>query len=162
MLTLYGETLWESPYVYSVFVALREKGLAFDLKELDLQAGEQRQQPFAERSMVAKVPALDHDGFWLTESLAIVEYLDERFPSPEHPPVMPLGIEERARARQLAGVLRSGLPHLVAERPTSSIVFDPMRTPLGDAAKADAAKLINMVERLLPSDSTALFMHWTF
>src|SRR5262245_43866162 len=85
MLTLYGDRLWESPFVCSVWVALQEKGLPFEMKLLDLNKGEQRKPPFVERSIVAKVPTLDHDGFWLSESQALIEYLEERFPAPECP-----------------------------------------------------------------------------
>ncbi|HTE53054.1 MAG TPA: glutathione transferase [Kofleriaceae bacterium] len=161
MLTLYGDALWESPYVFSVFVALREKGLDFDTVVIDLERGEQRQAPFAVASLTAKVPAIEHDGFWLTESLAIVEYLEERFPAPDHPPVLPADIEGRARARQMLGFLRSGIEQLRAERPTSSLFFERARAPLGDRARADADRLVQLVERVLPAGATALFSRWS-
>src|SRR5262245_12385449 len=107
MITLFGETHWESPFVMTVFVALKEKGLAFEEQELDLQTGEQRSGDFPVRSLTARVPTLDVDGFVLSESLAIVEYLEERFSPPAHPRVLPEGREERARARQVLGWLRS-------------------------------------------------------
>jgi glutathione S-transferase len=161
MLTLYGDALWESPYVYSVFVALREKAVPFDMQTLDLDKGEHRKKPpFAERSPTVKVPTIDHDGFWLSESLAIVEYLEERFPAPAHPAILPSAIQERAGARQLLGWLRSGINDLRAERPTSSIFFDPIRAPLGERARADAARLIRMTERLLPAGAASLFSSW--
>jgi len=99
MLTLYGDALWESPYVFSAFVSLREKGLDFEMKTFSLESGEHRVPSFTEPTITGKVPALEHDGFWLTESLAIVEYLEERFPAPQHPAILPSRIEDRARAR---------------------------------------------------------------
>lgn len=161
MLTLYGDALWESPFVCTVFVALREKGLRFEMKTLDLDKGEQRAEAFAEPSITGKVPAIEHDGFWLTESLAILEYLEERFPAPAHAAILPTGVEERARARQLLGWLRFGIGHLRDERPTSSIFFTPVRNPLSQRARADADALIRLTERLLPAGAAALFSHWT-
>ena len=40
---------------------------------------------YRDRSLTAKVPALEHDDFWLAESSAIAEYLEEAFPPPGHP-----------------------------------------------------------------------------
>jgi glutathione S-transferase len=161
MLTLYGDALWESPYVYSVFVALHEKGLPFEMHTLDLDKGEQRTQAFAGPSITGKVPAIDHDGFWLTESLALHEYIDERFPAPDHAAILPADIQDRARARQLLGWLRFGTPHLRDERPTSSIFFAPVRSPLSQRARADAEALIRFTERLLRPGAATLFAHWT-
>jgi glutathione S-transferase len=161
MLTLYGDALWESPFVCSVFVVLREKGLPFEMKLLDLGKGENRKPPFAERSITAKVPALDHDGLWLSESRALVEYLEERFPAPEYPAVLPSTIEDRARARQLLSWLHSGIENLRRERPTSSIFHEPVRTPLGVGARAEAEVLCRITERFLPADRATLFSQWT-
>jgi glutathione S-transferase len=161
MLTLYGEPLWDSPFVFGVFVALREKRLDFDMKVLDLSKGEHRRAPFAEASLTARVPAIEHDGFWLSESLAIIEYLEEEFPAPDHPRVLPATAPGRARARQLLGWLRSGIDMLRGERPTTTIFYRPARTPLGEAARADADRLIQIAERLLPAGATTLFPEWT-
>lgn len=162
MLTLYGEPSWDSPFVYSAFVAMREKGLPFDVVAVDLGAGEHRRPPFSDRSLTAKVPALDHDGFWLSESVAIVEYLEERFPAPEYAPVLPTSIEGRARARQIFGWLRSGIQQLRAERPTSGVFGHPSPAePLGAQARSEADRLIRVAETLLPDGADALFGRWT-
>jgi glutathione S-transferase len=161
MLTLYGDALWESPFVFAAFVTLREKGLDFEMRLLDLKKGEHRQPPFVDSSITAKVPAMDHDGFWLTESQAIVEYLEERFPPPQHAAVLPAAVEDRGRARQILSWLRSGIDGLRAERPTSSIFFERIRTPLTERARIDADRLIRMTERFLSPGSTTLFSAWT-
>jgi glutathione S-transferase len=140
-LTLYGDLLLESPYVMSAYVALCEKGCPFEVRLLDLRAGAQRSPDFAGPTLTGKVPALEHDGFWLTESLAIVEYLEEVFPAPS---VFPADVRERARARQIMGWLRSDLTALRAERPTESIFYRPTATPMSDAAQADARKLVRV------------------
>src|SRR6185369_3470803 len=88
-LTLYGESFWISPYVFSCFVALREKRLPFTVTEISLAAQEQREPGYRDRAFTGKVPALVHGDFWLTESSAIIEYLEEVFPAPSHPAVLP-------------------------------------------------------------------------
>src|SRR5262245_12635085 len=116
--TLYGENLWISPYVFSSFVALREKGIPFELVELSLGDGQHLAAPLQQRSVTARVPSLEHDGFHLAESSAIAEYLEEVFPPPGAPAVFPAAYRERARARQLMAWLRSDVPVLRDERST--------------------------------------------
>ena len=150
-LTLFGERNLDSPFVFTVFVALKEKGVPFTLRFLDLSRGDQRAAPFVERSLTARVPTLSSGDFSLSESLAIVEYLDETLVPPAHPRLLPDPVEERGRARQVLGWLRSDLAALRRERPTSSIFFAHERAtaPLGDAARADADKLVRIAATLL-------------
>lgn len=157
MLTLYGESLWDSPYVFSVYVALEEKGVEFETRALDLSAGEQHDPAYRDLSLTSKVPSIDHDGFVLSESSAIVEYLEEVFPAPTYPRMLPAPIRERARARQIMSWLRTDLAPLRAARPTSSIFFDPVSTPLNDKARAAAVKLIEVSERLVPDSAGPIF-----
>lgn len=98
---LYVDSQFTSPYAMSVFVTLQEKGIAFDLRTVDLDAGEQRGDAFRGRSLTARVPMLEVGGFALSESSAISEYLEEAYPSPQYPAVYPADINERARARQI-------------------------------------------------------------
>ena len=70
MITLYGESHWDSPWVFTAYVALREKGIPFTEKVLDLDAGEQRRDDYRHMTLTAKVPAIDHGGFVLSESSA--------------------------------------------------------------------------------------------
>jgi len=50
---LYGETLWISPYVFSSFVALHEKGIPFNVVEVDLAKGAHLQPRYRDASLVA-------------------------------------------------------------------------------------------------------------
>ena len=152
--TLFGERMLDSPFVFTAFVALKEKGVPFSFQLLDLQAGEQRAPGFLDRSLTARVPTLTSGDFWLSESLAIVEYLEETLSPPEHPRLLPEGLEERARARQVLGWLRSDLPTLRRERPTSSIFYEHVDTPLGPSARADADKLVRVAQALIGARST--------
>jgi glutathione S-transferase len=91
-----------SVYVRAVRLALEEKGLAYRLEEIDIFDPESVPADYAARHPFGKIPALEHDGFRLYESGAILRYIDERFPEP---PLMPLDIQTRARANQLMAVL---------------------------------------------------------
>lgn len=161
MITLYAEPLWDSPWVFSVFVALKEKDLRFEARTLDLAAGEQRTPEYRAASLTGRVPCIDHDGFLLSESAAIVEYLEESFPAPEHPRLLPDSIHDRARARQVMGWLRSDLGALREERPTSSVFFAPVAAPLSAQALAARDKLVSICERLVPERGDPIFGYVT-
>src|SRR5687767_540724 len=103
MFTLYAEQLWDSPFVFTVLVALEEKGAAYRVQVLNLSQGEQRAAEFQKSSLTGRVPAIEHDGFWLSESTAIVEYLEDVLPEPA---LLPREPRQRARARQILGWLR--------------------------------------------------------
>jgi len=154
---LHGEKHWDSPYVFTAFVALVEKGIPFEVRVLDLNAGEHRAQEYREASLTARVPSIQHAGFTLSESTAIVEYLDEAFPTPAHPRLLPEGIRERARARQIMAWLRSDLLPLREERSTETMFFEPSTKPLGPAARAAADKLLFLVDQLIADGQTTLF-----
>jgi glutathione S-transferase len=156
-IVLHGEKHWDSPYVFTAFVALVEKGVPFEIRVLDLNAGDQRAPAYREASLTARVPSIEHGGFVLSESTAIVEYLDEVFPSPAFPRLLPEGIRERARARQIMAWLRSDLLPLREERSTETMFFEPSTKPLGPAARAAADKLLFLVDHLVADGQTTLF-----
>jgi glutathione S-transferase len=158
---LYADPFWVSPYVFSSFVALREKELAFEVVTIDLSKGEHRREPFRSSSLTARVPALDDHGFWLSESNAIAEYLEEAYPPPEHRRLFPADPRQRARARQLMGFLRSDLGPLRDER-ASEMVFYPMTgAPLSEPALRSAHKLIDVAEQLISADGSTAFDEWS-
>jgi len=156
MLTLYGENHWDSPFVFTVYVALREKGIEFAERELDLGAKDQQQGDFPSQSLTSRVPMIDHEGFFLSESSAIVEYLEEVFRPPTFPALMPEDPRERARVRQVLAWLRSDLHALREARPSSSMVFERVTTPLGDAAAAAARKLTAVAGWLIAPGTTTI------
>ncbi|MEG2042522.1 MAG: glutathione S-transferase N-terminal domain-containing protein, partial [Hafnia sp.] len=82
-ITLYSDSHFFSPYVMSVYVALKEKGLRFELEPVDLAEHENQQEAYAELSLTRRVPTLLHENFSLSESSAITEYLDEVFTAPD-------------------------------------------------------------------------------
>jgi maleylpyruvate isomerase len=94
---LYGHAL--SSASYRVRIALALKGLTATPVLLDLRAGEQRQEEFLQINTQGFVPALALEGgAVLTQSVAIIEYLDEIHP---HPPLLPQAPLARARVRAL-------------------------------------------------------------
>ena len=81
-LTLHIDGFWTSPYAFAAFVALVEKALPFDVREVNLREGAQSTPAFVAKSVTARVPVLEHGAFQLSESSAIVEYLEEIFGPP--------------------------------------------------------------------------------
>ncbi len=94
-------TYWRSSAAYRVRIALHLKGLAFESVPVHLVhgGGQQRTPAFAARNPQRLVPTLQHGEAVLTQSLAIIEYLDEVWPQP---PLLPSGALDRQRARALA------------------------------------------------------------
>lgn len=158
--TLYVDSQFLSPYAMSAYVALAEKQLPFEVRLIDLDAGEQRMQPYQCRALTARVPALTHGDFNLTESTAITEYLEDLHPAPACTALYPAQPRERARARQLQAWLRSDLAALRQERPTETVFYGAAGQPLSDAAHAAAAKLIQVASCLLEGGRSCLFDEW--
>ncbi|GEJ55865.1 glutathione transferase [Anaeromyxobacter diazotrophicus] len=156
-LILWGEKNYYSPYVFSCFVALAEKGLPFEVRTFDLSAGEHRQGDYGARSITGRVPSLQHGELWLAESSAIDEYLEEVFPPPRYARLYPARPAERARARQVQAWVRSDLMPLREERPTSSVFMKEPVKPLSAAGRAAAERVVRAAEALLPAGATWLF-----
>ncbi|KAA0971891.1 maleylacetoacetate isomerase [Aureimonas fodinaquatilis] len=95
---MYG--FWRSIASFRVRAALNLKNLGYEEVSVDILQGEQFDSSFEQLNTAHAVPALvEEDGFTLTQSLAIMEYLDEVYPEP---PLMPDTARERAYARTLA------------------------------------------------------------
>ena len=102
-LTLTLDGFWISPYAFSAFVCLTEKGLPFETREVNLHE-RPKTAAFAARSLTGRVPLLTHGTFELSESSAIIEYLEETFAPPRYPALLPATRRSgRARARSWPG-----------------------------------------------------------
>lgn len=94
---LYG--FFRSSAAYRVRIALNLKGLVYEQIPIHLRKNQQRQEAFLALNPQGLVPALEDDGEIFTQSLAIIEYLDETHPEP---PLLPGHPADRARVRSLA------------------------------------------------------------
>ena len=99
MLRLY--TYFRSSAAYRVRIALNLKGLPYETVPVHLlrDGGQQNQPDYRALNPLGTVPTLDAGAGAMTQSLAIIEYLDETHPLP---PLLPASAEGRARVRALA------------------------------------------------------------
>lgn len=105
---------WRTSATYRVRVALNLKGLAAQERIVNLDAGEQRGEEFLKINPLGAIPALVEAGHApLTQSLAILEFLDEFKPSP---PLLPQDLHGRARVRSIAAMLAADTHPLITPR----------------------------------------------
>lgn len=105
MITLYYAS--GSPFAWRVHLALEEKGLAYDACLLSFDKGELRSPEHLARSPHGKVPALRDGALTIYESSAIVEYLEERYPTPALLPADPAA-RAHVRIEELEATLYFG------------------------------------------------------
>ncbi|MDI9799886.1 glutathione transferase [Citrobacter koseri] len=159
-ITLWSDANFFSPYVLSVYVALQEKGLPFSLKTVDLSSGEHLQPSWQGYALTRRVPVLEIDGFELSESSAITEYLEDRFAPPQWERIYPHDLQKRARARQIQAWLRSDLMPIREERSTDVVFAAARKGPLSEAGKESVAKLVATASGLLAHGKPNLFGEW--
>src|ERR1700675_1587127 len=143
---LYVDANFASPYALVAFVSLIEKGLQFEIEPLDLAVHANLDPDFARTSITRRIPTLIHDGFALSESSAICEYLDEVFPGTRLYPTEP---RDRARARQIQAWVRSDLMPIRDERPTFVVFSGARRAVLSAQASEAASRLFAAALTLL-------------
>jgi maleylacetoacetate isomerase len=151
---------WRSSASYRVRIALNLKGLGYDAVSVDLRAGEQRGAAHLARNPQGFVPALDIDGALLTQSLAILQYLDATRPEP---PLVPADPRERARQAAVAHAIALDI-HPVCNLSVADTAVDWVD---GDETTRNATRLawmqtfitrgLDAVEALLPEGDAFAF-----
>jgi glutathione S-transferase len=159
-LRLYVDDRWQSPYTYSVYSALREKGIQFDLHETHFRDGRFPDAELAGKTYTDLIPALEHGGLVVSESLAILEYLEEVFPSTS---LYPASVADRARARFLLSWYRCSFHALRDERSTETIFYEEKRAkaPLSQAAREEIADWMKALRDFRRPGSEFIFGRWT-
>lgn len=109
---------WRTSATYRVRVAFNLKGIEPHEINVNIDAGEHRAESFMKINPMGGIPALiDHEAGAgappLTQSLAILEFLDESFPTP---PLLPADLHGRARVRSLASMLAADTHPMITPR----------------------------------------------
>lgn len=99
---LYGPTY--STYTRSMRMVLAEKGVEYELVEVDMIVGAHHQPDYMQRQPFEKVPAFEHNGFALYETNAIAHYIDDAFPGRR---IAPADIRRRTRDQQIVEVIHA-------------------------------------------------------
>ena len=125
-LTLYSH--WRATAPYRVRIGLALKAIAYDYVPIDLTAAVQHQSAYRAINPQRLVPALDlGDGSEpMTQSLAILEWLDETHPEP---PLLPKDPRDRARVRAMAGVIACDIHPLNNLRVTRALEAMAVEAP---------------------------------
>lgn len=100
MIKLYD--YFRSSSSYRVRIALHHKGIDFETIHVDLVKGEHREKPYTDLNPQGLVPLLIDGDFSLSQSPAILEYLEEKYPQK---PLLPDDVEARAYIRQMAMII---------------------------------------------------------
>jgi len=151
---------WRSSATFRVRVGLNLKGLVAHEHIVNLEAGEQRGEAFLKINPLGGIPALRVPGHGpITQSLAILEFIDEFQPAP---PLLPADLHGRARVRSIAGMLAADTHPLVTPR---------VRKYLAGAAAFDDAAwrawqtqwfstgMLAVEQRLASEAQTGLYCH---
>ncbi len=157
MIKLYS--YFRSSAAYRVRIALNLKSLPYEYLPVHLVKGEQRDERYRALNPQALVPMLVDDSETITQSMAIIEYLDDKFPDP---PLLPPTPEARARVRAIAQTIACDIHPLNNLR-----VLKYLTGPLGASEEAKNAWYRHWIElglaaieaRLAADSRTGAFCH---
>ena len=148
MITVYVDGFFVSAIDASVLIALEEKGVEYQTARALLRDGQGVPPSLAAQATIARVPTVQHGDFFLTESLAIIDYLEQLFPVP---PLFPADPRTRARCKQVMAFLRFDIHALRDERQWWTVVYPAPGLPvLSPRAAHDAQELISIASTFVP------------
>jgi maleylpyruvate isomerase len=135
---------WRSGAAYRVRIALNLKGVAYDQIPVDLRAGAHRNAAYLAVNPQGLVPAVEVEGEVLTQSLAVLEWIEERWPDPA---LLPSDLIGRAQVRAMTAMVACDIHPLHNLRTLQSI-----RNDLG----ADEAQVAAWTQRWIGAGFQAL------
>ncbi|MDX3894995.1 maleylacetoacetate isomerase [Pusillimonas sp.] len=95
-------SFFNSSTSYRVRIVLGLKNLDFNLKPVNIRVMEHKEAGYVAKNPGASVPLLDDDGFELGQSLAIIDYLDAKYPEPR---LIPQALQQRARVLEISNLI---------------------------------------------------------
>jgi glutathione S-transferase len=126
-----------SPYAWRVWLALEHKQVPYELRVMSFSAGDLRTAEYSTINPRQKVPSIVDDGFALYESVAIVEYLDERYA--DAPSLFPGDARRRALVRRLVQEADRYLDEAMGGLVDRVLFTPPDKWDAGEIAQARAA-----------------------
>ena len=154
MLTLYIGNKNYSSWSMRPWVLLKQAGIPFEEVKIRFDSFEDKDSEFKTRVLkvnpVGRVPCLVDDGLAVWDSLAIAEYLDEKFPDKK---LWPQDVKARARARSVCAEMHSGFTALRSHCPMNIEASLPQAGALvwrdQPAVRADVQRIVAMWTELL-------------
>jgi maleylacetoacetate isomerase len=134
---------FRSSAAYRVRIALNLKGVDYESRQIDLREGEQRSDEYRKLNPQGLVPMLEIDGHKLTQSLAIINYLDRRYPNQ---PLLPAAAAERAHVVAMAMTIACDIHPLNNLR-----VLNYLKGPLGHSQEEVDAWYAHWITEGLPA-----------
>ncbi len=136
-----------SSWSMRAWIALHHKGVPFEERTISLPGDADRARR-RQVSPTGRVPVLHHGDLRIPDSLAILEYLEETFPPPDHSALWPADRARRAHARWLAAAMHSGFAE-IRESMSFNLCFLPTPPPASAKALAEAAEMLALWESAL-------------
>jgi len=137
---------WRSSCSWRVRIALALKDVEYETEPVHLvkDGGQQHAEAFKAKNPMAQIPVLVDEGVALTQSLAIIEYLEEKYAKPS---LLPAGAVDRARARAVANTIASGIQPLQNLSVLQKVGSEKKMSWAHDAIRDGLAAVEKMVEK---------------